>query len=251
MPETKHGLPRIGIRDLRTRYQPKISGGTMIRTLPPWLSSLSSTAVTMLFSNSTAVRLFSTLGDVAKLAVGLAGGWIDRGDVVFHFLVVDEFPAAGLAFVGLAEGGFGGFAVGEGDFVKRHADGDLFGIDEGLHLDLAFVELFEVRDEFRVGGGKRPWRDPAGDAVAGSLAADAVDFVGDGLEADGLVGLEGAEAVFAFLVGKNRGFLDDLELDRFLQGLFQIDHVGIGIEQRLALAALDFGAERAGPGRRR
>ena len=42
-------------------HQPRIIGGTMMVGLPPFLSSLCSMAVTVLSSNSTLVRLFSSL----------------------------------------------------------------------------------------------------------------------------------------------------------------------------------------------
>ena len=108
----------------------------------------------------------------------MAGYGVDAGDEVFDFLEVDVFPGAGIALGGAADAGFGGFATGLGDFIEGHADGDLIGGDDFLDGDLAFVELAEFRDEVFFVVGEGPGSDPAGDAVAGALAADAIDFCG-------------------------------------------------------------------------
>ncbi len=158
---------------------------------------------------------FFLLRDVCELAIWGAGAGVDSCDVVFDLFVADIFPGGSFAGFGFAAAGFGGFAENAGDFIHRHAAGDLAGGDEFLDLDLALVELFEFGGELRIFWGKSPWRDPTRDPVSASVhAADAVHFVGDGFDARDLVGGEGAELVFAFLVGKDRCFADDLEFER-------------------------------------
>jgi hypothetical protein len=48
-------------------------------------------------------------------------------------------------------GGAGGFAEGLADFVLGHAEGDFVFGDEGLDLDLAVIDFFEVGVEVGVG----------------------------------------------------------------------------------------------------
>lgn len=63
-------------------------------------------------------------GDVGELAEDAAAEWVDAGDVVLHFVIIDVFPGAGLAVFGAAHGGFSGCAAGLAGLYHGHAEGD-------------------------------------------------------------------------------------------------------------------------------
>ncbi len=77
-----------------------------------------------------------------------------------------------------------------------------------------------------------------------TLATDAVDFLGDGLEPDSLVGLEGAKAVVAVLVAERAAVVDDVAVARVIEdvrnGLVSVEGArldyGVVISDRKTLA---------------
>ena len=253
------GGGRIHLADSREEFHHEQDAHATLPEDDDWVGDGDSAAfaVVLAFLDGTGDFVFKFDEDFADLFLGGVGvatiegagvGVLD-GLVVFFFLVLDEFPGAGLPLLGAADFGFGGLAVNLGNFSRGHAKGNLFFSDEFADFELAFEEFFEIGDEVFVFGGEGFGGDPAGDpAAVFEFAADLVGSIGEADEFD--LGIQLKDAAFASscFSRKDDGGFDDEELHGVLGKFLSVNDAGVAIEFRSLLLAADFRSGRGDEG---